>query len=226
MEIISIEQWKEALSKAEQDDKKAQLEIAFILENGLVIDKKEIVIKDLQSAFNWIKRAFENGSKDAKIQYAHYLTDRNNPIGILDVETGMKLYEEEVKEGNDYAAYCLGLEHRNKQNFEKAFELYKQAQRNEEFYKDFTIGMCLYYGVGVEKDRLKAFNIFKSISLPNVTGYELDEANYMLGKIYLEGEVIEKNIEKARFHFELADKDNDHRSAQEILLIIGRNYRE
>ncbi|MBK9508458.1 MAG: SEL1-like repeat protein [Cytophagaceae bacterium] len=54
---------------------------------------------------------------------------------------------------------------------------------------------------------------------------ELDEANYMLGKIYLEGEVIEKNIEKARFHFELADKDNDHSSAQEILLIIGRSYR-
>jgi TPR repeat protein len=74
----------------------------------------------------------------------------------------------------------------------------------------------------VTKDKLKALEIFKSIALPNVTPYEVDEANYMIGKIYLEGEVVKKDIYKARFHLELADKDGDHRSAQEILIIIGR----
>ena len=154
--------------------------------------------------------------------WQQYLTDRNNPFGVLDIELGMKFYEEEMKVGNDYATYCLGLEYRNKRNYKKAFELYEQAHRNEEFYQELTIGMSYYYGVGVDKDKLKALEIFKSITLPNVTPYELNEANYMIGKIYLEGEVVEKDIVKARFHLELADEDNDHRSAQEILLIIGR----
>jgi TPR repeat protein len=86
--------------------------------------------------------------------------------------------------------------------------------------------MCYYYGVGVNKDKLKALEIFKSITLPNVTPYEIDEANYMIGKIYLEGEVVEKNIDKARLHLELADKDGDHRSAQEMLIMIGRTPKD
>ena len=48
----------------------------------------------------------------------------------------------------------------------------------------------------------------------------------MIGKIYLEGEVVEKNIDKARYYLELADEDGDHRSAQEILIIIGRTPKD
>lgn len=222
MDITTTEKWNDLLKKAELGDTSAQFEVASIYENGLNIDNLEIVKKDIQSAFSWTKKAYENGHKEAKISYAHYLTDRNNPLGVLDIELGMKLYEEEMNNGDNYATYCLGLEYRNTQEFEKAFDHYVKANRNEEFYQELTIGMCYYYGVGVTKDKLRALEIFKSIALPNVTPYEVDEANYMIGKIYLEGEVVEKNIDKARFHLELADKDGDHRSAQEILIIIGR----
>ncbi|SOE23077.1 TPR repeat [Spirosomataceae bacterium TFI 002] len=222
MDITTTEKWNDLLKKADLGDTSAQFEVATVYENGLNIDNLEIVKKDIQSAFSWTKKAFENGHKEAKISYAHYLTNRNNPLGILDIDLGMKLYEEEMNNGNNYATYCLGLEYRNKQEYEKAFDYYERAHRNEEFFQELTIGMCYYYGVGVTKDKLKALEIFKSITLPNVTPYEVDEANYMIGKIYLEGEVIEKDIDKARFHLELAGKDGDHRSAQEILLIIGR----
>ena len=47
----------------------------------------------------------------------------------------------------------------------------------------------------------------------------------MIGKIYLEGEIIEQSLEKARQYLELANKDGDHRSAQEILNIIGKEKR-
>ena len=43
----------------------------------------------------------------------------------------------------------------------------------------------------------------------------------MIGKIYLEGEVVGKDIAKARFHLELVDKDGDHRSAPRTLIIEG-----
>ncbi len=222
MDINTTEKWNDLLKKAELGDTSAQFEVATIYENGLNIDNLEIVKKNIQSAFSWTKKAYENGHKKAKISYAHYLTDRNNPPGVLDIELGMKLYEEEMNNGDKDATYCLGLEYRNRQEFEKAFDHYVKANRNEEFFQELTIGMCYYHGVGVTKDKLKALEIFKSIALPNVTPYEVDEANYMIGKIYLEGEVVKKDIDKARFHLELADKDGDHRSAQEILIIIGR----
>lgn len=222
MDINTIENWYDILKKAESGDSSAQFEVATIYENGLKIDSLEIVKQDIQSAFSWTKKAYENGHKEAKISYAHYLTDRNNPLGVLDIELGMKLYEEEMNNGDNYATYCLGLEYRNRQEFDKAFDHYVKANRNEEFFQELTVGMCYYYGVGVTKDKLKALEIFKSIALPNVTPYEVDEANYMIGKIYLEGEVVKKDIDKARFHLELADKDGDHRSAQEILILIGR----
>jgi hypothetical protein len=222
MDITTTEKWNDLLKKAELGDTSVQFEVATIYENGLNIDNLEIVKKDIQSAFSWTKKAYENGHKEAKISYANYLTDRNNPLGVLDIELGMKLYEEEMNNGDNYATYCLGLEYRNRQEFEKAFDHYEKSNRNEEFFQELTIGMCYYYGVGVTKDKLRALEIFKSIALPNVTPYEVDEANYMIGKIYLEGEVVKKDIDKARFHLELADKDGDHRSAQEILIIIGR----
>ena len=69
---------------------------------------------------------------------------------------------------------------------------------------------------------MKALEIFKKIEIGKNCEYEVDEANYLIGRIYLEGEVVEQSIETARHYLELADKDGDHRSAQEVLTIIGR----
>lgn len=51
----------------------------------------------------------------------------------------------------------------------------------------------------------------------------MDEANYLIGRIYLEGEVVKQDLSKARLFLELADQDGDHRSAQELLILIGRS---
>lgn len=226
MEITTLEQWSNLLKKAELGDASAQFNVATIYEDGLHLDNREIIGRDIQQAFLWTKKAFENGHKEAKISYANYITDRVNPIGVLDIELGISLYEEEMNSGNNYATYCLGLEYRNKQEFEKAFEHYGRAKRNEAFYPELTIGLCYYFGVGVQKDRLKALELFNKIAEPHATQYEVDEANYWIGKIYLEGEVVEKDINKARQYFELADRDGDHRSAQELLIVIGRTFKK
>jgi TPR repeat protein len=107
MDINRTEKWNDLLKKAELGDTSAQFEVATIYENGLNIDNLEIVKKNIQSAFSWTKKAYENGHKEAKISYAHYLTDRNNPLGVLDIELGMKLYEEEMNNGDNYVCYLL-----------------------------------------------------------------------------------------------------------------------
>jgi TPR repeat protein len=127
-----------------------------------------------------------------------------------------------MNEGSTAAAHSLGIEYRNKQNFEKAFELYQKADASSEFFPELSIGLCYYYGIGTPKDKIKALEIFEKVEIGKHSGYEVDEANYLIGKIYLEGEIIEQSLDKAREYLELANKDGDHRSALELLIIIGQ----
>jgi TPR repeat protein len=222
MKINSLNDWKSLLLHAENGDSKSQNEVACHYRDGLVIDNIEIVKEDKQEAFNWTKRAYENGDVDAMHEYADYLSDRESKVCEMNIELAMELYEKCISLGSSSATYNLGLEYRNKQNFEKAFQLYVKSEQTEECYKNLTVGLCYYFGVGINKDRLKSLEIFKSIKSPFCSEYEVDEANYMIGKIFLDGEVVEQSFDKARYYLELADKDGDHRSAQEILYIIGR----
>lgn len=48
--------------------------------------------------------------------------------------------------------------------------------------------------------------------------YDIDEANYLLGLIFLQ----DQNLDRARKYLKAADEEGDHRSAQEILRIVGR----
>ena len=69
-----------------------------------------------------------------------------------------------------------------------------------------NLALCYYLGIGTKKNVKVAFEILLKISqdVPelNNSHYEVDEANYLLGKIYLDGEVIEISIPKSRHFFE------------------------
>lgn len=222
MEIQSIDDWKQLIQKAEKGDTKAMNEVAFWLREGLTLNHIQIVKVDNKESFSWTSKAHQLGDLEATEQYADYLTDKKNVVCEPNIELGMQLYEKCMQHGSKRAAYCLGLEYRNKLQFEKAFEYYQLAQSNENQFQDLIIGQCYYYGIGVKKDKSKALEALKSVDITNCTGYEADETNYLIGKIYLDGEAVQQDLNKARTYLELADKDGDHRSAQELLILIGR----
>lgn len=222
-DVIDADSWNTILDKVKRGNADAMFEVAFWYENGLTIDNMEIVKVDHQLAFNWTKKSYENGSIDGMIAYANYLSDGEYLYCEKNIKLAMQLYEKAMNAGSAHAAHCLGIEYRNHENFEKAFELYEKSCRSEEFFPEISIGLCYYYGIGTPKDKLKALEMFKRINIGPHSRYEVDEANYLIGKMYLEGEIVDQSIEKARFYLELADKDGDHRSAQELLIIIGRN---
>jgi len=86
------------------------------------------------------------------------------------------------------------------------------------------LALCYYYGIDTVEDKNKAMEIFINISNDNMNcQYDIDEANYYLGKIYLEGKIVAKSLEKARYYLKIANTDNDHNSANNLLLLIGRN---
>jgi len=218
--ISNIEDWKKLLAEAENGSNLLQLEVAMLFENGVEINGFEIVKKDAAQDFKWTKIAYENGNLDALVRYADYLSSGYN--GEKNLELAIHLYEKGMEFGSSIAAFNLGIEYRNKQEFEHAFRYYQKAKTMNSESEDFTIAKCYYYGIGTEKDKCKAIDILNNITFPQNNQYEVDEANYMIGMLYLEGEVVEKSIKTARHYLELANQDEDHRSAQEILQIIGR----
>ncbi len=220
--ISNENDWNSLIEKAEDGNSDAMNEVAFHFNNGLTIDNIEIIKPNPQLAFEWTKKSYEKGNIDGMVNYADYLSDGEYLYCEKNIDLAMKLYEEAIDKGSSSAIHNLAIEYRNKQNFDKAFELYLKANRSNEFYPELSIGLCYFYGIGTKKDKLKSFEIFQIINSNKNSQYEVDESNYLIGKIYLEGEIIEQSIDKARHYLELADKDGDHRSAQELLLIIGR----
>jgi uncharacterized protein len=180
MEIKTINEWHNLLLQAENGDTHAMNEVASIFREGLEIDNAEIVQIDNKEAFNWTKKAYENGDLESMEEYADYLTQRENGVCEVDIELGMKLYQKCIDNGSKSATYSLGLEYRNKQQFEKAFELYQQSEQSEAFYGELTLGLCYHYGIGVKKNRLKSLELFLNINPENNSQYEIDEANYLI----------------------------------------------
>lgn len=213
--IKDINDWQQLLQFAEEGDADAQLEVAMHYENGISFEDKVIISPNAKMAYDWTKRAYENGNLEAAEAYAYHLT--NGIHCAKNTKKAIKLYEDAIKAGSSTAAHNLGIEFRDQHEFKKAFSLYKKDDT------DFSIGMCYYYGIGVAKNKSKAFRFFKKLlkSGDILSGYETNEANYMIGKMYLEGEVVTQSITKARHHLLLANEDGDHPSAQQILWVIG-----
>lgn len=221
MKIENINDFNLLLNKAEHKDSEAMNKVAEIYEFGLIVNKTEIIKINEQHSFEWTKKSYEIGIIEAIEKYADYLSNNQNKYGEQNIELAMKLYEKSMNSGSENATFSLGIEYRNKRNFKKAFELYTKANKSGKYHNELTIGLCLYYGIGTKKNKLKSLELFKSINPKNNSEYEIDEANYMIGKIYLEGEIIEQSFESARHYLELANIDGDHRSSQEILHIVG-----
>ena len=225
MEALSKECWNKLLTLAENGDDKSQFEVGSYFENG----EANIVEKNLSKAFEWYQKAYEKGNIDATVRMADFLSE-----GICckqDIDLAIKLYNIGIENGSSIASNNLATVYRDKQDFEKEFELYKKTQELEKVYP-LELALCYYYGIGTVEDKNMAMEIFLNISNDKYNNdetecrnslYEIDEANYYLGKIYLEGKIVSKSLEKARYYLELANTDNDHNSANELLIVIGRN---
>lgn len=218
-ELKTQKNWQQLLRKAEAGNANAQLEVAFQYGSGIIINGEAISECNEKLEYEWTKRAYENGCAEAAEFYANHLI--NGIYCAKDEVLAIELYKKAIKAGSLSAAHNLGTVYRDKGKFKKAFTLYCKA--HTQTYACINVGMCYYYGIGVLKNRKKAFHFFKELLASDriINGYETNEANYMIGKMYLEGEAVKRSVVKARHYLLLANEDGDHRSAEEILWIIG-----
>lgn len=216
------------LKKANDGDSLAQYEMGCFYEYGLEENDSVIIESDDSLSFFWYQQSAERGCLDAVLRLADFLSEgigceQNIPLAI-------ELYLKCIEHGSEIAANNLATVFRDNGDYEQAFEYYQLSQdivsqRCERNIVNLNVGLCYYLGVGVKKDCAKAIDIFKHIAHgqeDDNSQYEIEESNYLLGQIYLQGNGVGQDIVKAREYLLSADKDGDHRSAQELLLIIGR----
>lgn len=222
--LTTYEDWLRLLEFAQVGDNRAQYDVAYLYDFGLSLQGTEIIKESKPMAFKWYCKAYENGNLEAITRIADFLRE-----GIhckQNIELAIELYQKGIINGSSIAANNLATVYRDLHDYNRAFELYKISQDLSNS-NSLSLALCYHFGIGTEKNLNMSFGIFTNISEDTSTGgncqYDIDEANYFLGRIYLDGEIVEKSIVKARVFLNLANSDNDHRSAQELLLIIGRN---
>jgi TPR repeat protein len=221
--LKTTEDWNRLLALAESGDPVAQSEVASYYDSGLVVKDSQIIEENESLAFKWYYKAYENGSVDVVTRIADFLSD-----GIhcqQNIALAIELYQKRIENGDGLAANNLAIVYRDQKEYQKAFELHKIAQDLSKT-SSLKLALCYHFGIGTEKDVKKSFEIFNNIANDSSEfincQYEIDEANYFLGSIYLDGAIVEKSITKARTFLKLANTDDDHRSAQELLMLIGK----
>lgn len=222
--INTNEDWNHLLELAESDNNMAQYEVAVIYDSGLVIEGVEIVEESESEAFKWYYKAYQNGNIDVITRIADFFSQGIHCEQNLDL--AIELYQKEIDKGYGLAANNLATVYRDLKDYKKAFEFYKIAQDLDNS-DSLPLALCYYFGIGTEKNLKTSLEILLKISEDKSQSgnhqYAIDEANYFLGRIYFDGEIVEKSIIKARAFLEIANADNDHRSAQELLYIVGKS---
>lgn len=204
-------------------------DLGYTYEYGLLENNNIVVDIDYEKSFYWYERAMKRGSLDATLRLADFLSEG---IGCnIDLDKAICLYLICIDKGMSIAANNLATVYRDMKEYDEAFRYYNVAKElmSREYKKEvfsLSLALCYFYGIGVEPNFMNA-----KIELENLVGvdndyscqYDMDEANYLLGLIYLQGLGVNKDINIARKYLLESDKEQDHRSAQEILLLIGRS---
>jgi len=216
---FSKEDLKTLRNKANTGDAESQYLLANYYEDGLSIENEVQIKPNKKKAFQFTKLAYENGSGDALISYANYLTD--DSFNEHNIKLGIALYKQAIQNKNSLGALNLAKHYSRKGEYKKAFNNYLLAEKLGGYFS-FEIGISYYFGIGTKQDIKTAIKHFKSVIKNEkwYSEYEFEEVNYILGKIYLEGIHLKKSTSKAIKYFKIANRENDHRSAQDILLML------
>ena len=224
MEINTIVDWNNVTANLDTADDETLYYAACYFDHGLIVENEITVEVDKQKAFTLYERSANNEHIYAKVRLADFYSEGQGCE--QDIDYAIKLYLECVKGKSDIAALNLATVYRDRKNLDESFRYYQVAQELS-ISPVIQLAHCYYYGLGTDVDRQKAYGIYKRVvddaDSTNNFQYDIDNACYHLGLYYLNGEIVVKSIEQARVYLELADKDNDHGLANELLLMIGKS---
>lgn len=121
-----------------------------------------------------------------------------------DTEKALGYLKKATVKGHAYAEWLIGKIYLEKGKKEEGINWLKKAAEHENPLAQYTIGKLYLKGEEVEKDPMKAKELFQKAAQQ-----EHEYAQYYLGKMYLLGEDTEQNIEEAVKWFEKASENGN-----------------
>lgn len=165
---------------------------------------------DYKNAVKWFEKSAEQGDRDAQ----NFLGDcYTSGKGVAqNSKEASKWYGQSAEQGNIHAQLKLGCNYFEgdgvEQNFEESAKWFQKAAEQGEYQARGLLGVHYYLGLGVEQSYDKAVNCFlKSIK---DGGQDVpSNVQYYMGKCYLEGTGIEKDINQGfKWLNEAANKED------------------
>ena len=199
--------------KADQDDAKAQLQLANYSQNG-----KFGLEKNFAEAYFWYKKAANTGDSTAKRIIKDYCSLLGNNYLYLeegvtqDVAMAVKWYREGADNGDNEAQFHLGNCYANgygvTKDLQKAFEWFETAANNGNILAQNNVGWYYQAGIAVEKNLPKAIEWYEKAASQGFA-----QAQYNLGYIYARGIGVPTDYELAAQWYQKAALQN-HADAQ------------
>jgi hypothetical protein len=225
MEIITEEHWNKLMSLAKSGNDEAQWEIGYYHECGAVDSSGNVLAKVSSSeALQWYTLSATQGNASAQCSLSSLLS---SGAGIArNYQAAIKWAKKAISQGNASAAFNLGTIYRDLKKPAISFRWYRQATAMGDNDSFLNVGLCHLFGFGTKQDCDAAHDCFKAIiDGPAAASCQRTKENayYWMAIIHLMGiSKAPKSVLKARKMLEIANIDDDHEQANEILNIIGK----
>lgn len=228
MQISNKKEWKKLLKKAMSGNRNAQYEIGYYYDDGLKKSNGKVIVDaNIIKAVKWYTKAAKQGEVSAQDALGTTYSSGDREIGV-NLKKAIKWTKKAIEQGSPTSAYNLGTIYRDLGNLEKAFKWYKKSVKMGDIEANFDLFLCYYFGIGIEINRKKAKMHLKNITQkirPNFVSLRTyEDAFYWSALITLiESGLNHNNIKKIRVMLEIANEDNDHEQANELLNKIGKS---
>ncbi|MES2818688.1 MAG: tetratricopeptide repeat protein [Pseudomonadota bacterium] len=221
MERLAKTAWSALVRAAGEGKAEAQCELGYYLENGAVtLSGKLLASPDRSEAINWYLLAAKQGYRNAKAALSNILSGGDSP----DYQAAIVWAKAAIQQGDASSAYNLGIIYRDLGKPKTAFRHYQLAVAMGDADAHLQIGLCHLLGQGTAVDHAAAQASLRKVLLapPIQTAQRTREnALYWLALINLMGLGKRRSLAHAREMLEVANADDDHEQANEILHVLG-----
>ena len=226
MEIIHRRHWTSLNSAAENGDPEAQWEVGYFHQTGAK-DKSGNVLASvsLATAMKWYQASAAQGNARAQSTLSTIFSSGGEIV--QDFPLAINWARKAVAQGDSSAAFNLATIYRDLGKPKLAFRWYQRAGSMDDTDAFLQIGLCYLFGFGTKQDFGSALSAFERIIIcdPATSCQRSKEnARYWISVLRLiRGPGTKNAIAQVRSLLEIANADDDHEQANELLNLIGKN---
>ena len=223
MEQISDKRWHALVASAKSGDAASQWELGYYSQTGAASKSGKVLShQSTAEAIRWYRHAASQNYAAAMVSLSSILSDGDPP----DYKAAISWAKSAMALGEASAAYNLGNIYRDLGRPKEALRHYQIAASMGDCEAHLQIGLCSLFGHGTAPNPVAAAKCFQQvIKAPpaTVSPRDREDAQYWLGLLVAMGIGQTRNLARARRLLELANIDDDHEQANNILNAIGRN---